>query len=327
MAMENGKGALTMELNKPQRLRKGDVVGVICPASAPISEGRIEAGVRYLEGMGYRVRLGRWVGEQHGYFAGTDEQRAEDFNAMLRDPAVRAIIAVRGGYGCARLLPLIDYAWARRHPKILVGYSDLTSLQMALWRRAGWVSFSGPMVGAEFADGVDPFTEAHFWRTITSPHRLGRFPQPEGDRVEMRIPGKAEGRLLGGCLALVLSLIGTPYQPNFRESLLVLEDVHEAPHRIDRMLTQLGQARVLERLSGLILGKFTDCGTSDRNKPHLSFQEMLDEVLGDNCKRGIPCMENFAYGHVPVRVTVPWGLRAKMDARRGVLDVLEGAVL
>lgn len=311
---------------KPKRLRRGDLIGLICPASAPVSEDRIHRGARYLESLGYRVAPGTWVRARHGDFAGTDAQRVDDLNAMLRNPEIRAILAVRGGYGCLRFLDRVDYAAARRDPKILVGYSDLTSLQLALWRRAGWITFSGPMSGVEFWQDPDPFTEEHFWRALTSTRSLGSLPMPEGMQPGIRSPGLGEGPLLGGCLSLVVSSLGTPYSPNYRNALLALEDVHEEPYRLDRMLTQLRLAGVLRSISGLLLGQFSECRAVDEKKPHLRFPEILDEVLAPTRQRKIPVLENLPYGHVPVKWTLPWGVRARLDAVRSEIRILESAV-
>lgn len=313
-----------MDVLKPRRLRKGEVIGLVCPASAPASRERIEGGVRYLEGLGYRVEMGAHVDARHGDFAGTDAQRLSDLNAMLRDPRVRAVFAVRGGYGCGRLLAGVDYAAVRRDPKIVVGYSDLTALQLALFRRTGLVTFSGPMPGVEFWQCPDPFTEAHFWRQLTSIRPVGLLPQPPGCAVRIRRSGRGEGRLMGGCLSILMTALGTPYLPRLDGAVLVLEDIHEEPYRIDRMLVQLRHAGVLSRLAGLVLGQFTDCGPRDPGRPDLPLAAVLDEVLGDVA---CPAIEDFGYGHVPVKVTLPLGLHARLDAGRGRLTVLESAVV
>ena len=180
---------------KPQRLQKGDLIGVISPASAPSSTEKIEKGVRYLESLGYRTRVGKHAATVHGYLAGTDEERAADLNEMLNDRSVRAIIAVRGGYGTPRLLRLVDYRAAKRDPKIIVGYSDLTALQLALFRKTGLVTFSGPMVGVEMWEKIDPFTEEQFWRIMTSLAKIGTLTNPLEEPATALRPGRATGRL------------------------------------------------------------------------------------------------------------------------------------
>ncbi|MBF8297110.1 MAG: ldcA, partial [Bacteroidetes bacterium] len=263
------------------------------------------------------------VMDQHGYLAGTDEHRVEDFNEMLRDRAVKAIIAIRGGYGTPRLLHLVDYAAVRRSPKIIVGYSDITALQLALYRKTGLVTFSGPMVGVEMWDNIDPYTEDHFWRLVTSSARAGDLENPDGDLVSGYNPGKARGVLLGGNISLLMSLLATPYAPSLRSVILALEDVDEAPHRVDRMFTQLFLSGILRGISGLILGKFTDCVPSDPTKPHLTVEQVLGEVLRNvRC----PVLSNVQFGHIPKKLTLPLGVSTAIDSRTGRLTILEGAV-
>ena len=312
-----------MKTLKPPRLRRGDLIGIISPASAPSAQEKIDKGVQYLERLGYRVKIGRHVMAQHGYLAGTDEQRAEDLNDMLRDPHVMAIFAVRGGYGTPRLLHLVDYKAVRRNPKILVGYSDLTALQLALYSKTGLVTFSGPMVGVEMWDSIDPFTEEHFWRVVTSSSRIGNLQNPDGESLVTHNRAKATGTLIGGNFSLLISLMGTSYLPRLREAILVLEDVDEAPHRVDRMFTQLHHAGITQSISGLILGKFTDCVPSDPTKPHLTIEQVIEDAL-----RRITCpvLANLQYGHIPKKLTLPFGVQALLDSRNGVLKILEGAV-
>ena len=312
-----------MNILKPPCLRKGDLIGIVSPASPPSAREKIDKGVQYLEQLGYRVKVGRHVLAQHGYLAGTDEQRAHDLNDMLRDKEVKAIFAVRGGYGTPRLLHLIDYRSVRRDPKIIVGYSDLTALQLALFKKTGLVTFSGPMVGVEMWDNIDPFTEEQFWRVVSSKARIGLLPNPPELPSSFSNEGAARGRILGGNFALVMSLMGTPYLPDLRGSLLALEDVDEAPHRVDRMFMQLRHAGILEKLAGLILGRFIDCIPSDPSVPHLTIEQVLQEAV-----RSVKCpvLTNLQYGHIPKKITLPLGVRAQLDARRGRLEVLEGAV-
>ena len=312
-----------MKTVKPPRLRKGDLIGIISPASPPSAQEKIEKGVQYLEHLGYRVKVGQHVMAQHGYLAGTDEQRVGDLNSMLRDPAVKAVFAVRGGYGTPRLLHLVDYSAVRRNPKIVVGYSDLTALQLALFRKTGLVTVSGPMVGVEMWDNIDPYTEEHFWRIVTSPARIGTLHNPDNETLISLNRGRASGILIGGNLALLASLLATPYLPNLRNALLVLEDVDEAPHRIDRMFAQLHLAGITQSIAALILGKFTDCVPSDPSKPHLTTEQVLqDAVRRVTC----PVLMNLQYGHIGKKLTLPLGLQAVVDSRSGTLKFSEGAV-
>ncbi len=309
---------------KPPRLHPGDLIGLVSPASAPSSSEMIEQGVRYLERLGYRVKVGRHAATVRGYLAGTDDQRAEDLNEMIRDRNVNAIIAVRGGYGSTRILSMIDYRMLRRRPKIIVGYSDITALQLAIFCRTGLVTISGPMSGVEMLDRIDPYTEENFWRVVTSRSKIGRLQNPEGEPLKTLLGGTATGKILGGNLATLAALLGTSFAPSFKESVLILEDVDEAPHRIDRMLTQLQNAKIFEKATGLVFGKFVDCGPTDPSKPYLTVDQIFENVAQHV---RIPVISGLQYGHIPKKLTIPIGVKAKLDTKKGTVEVLEGAVV
>ena len=210
---------------KPAKLNRGDLIGIIAPASAPTSEEKIIKAAEYLERCGYRVKLGKNVRAVRGYLAGSDAQRASDINDMFADKQVRGVIAVRGGYGTPRLLPLVDYRLIKRNPKIFVGYSDLTALQLALYKATGLVTFSGPMAAVEMFKEIDPFTEEHFWRMVTSERAEGVVRNPDSRPLKAIGTGKARGILLGGNLSLIASMAGTPYLPSFKNSILFLANL------------------------------------------------------------------------------------------------------
>jgi muramoyltetrapeptide carboxypeptidase len=243
---------------------------------------------------------------------------------MLRDPRIRAIMALRGGYGTPRLLDRIDYSAVRRDPKIVVGYSDITALQLALFRKAGLVSFSGPLGAVEFAGAPDPQTEESFWRLVTSRRTRGRLPLPEDHPLLTRQVGIGEGPLLGGCLSLVVALLGTPFSPDYRGAVLALEDVHEQFHRLDRMLTQLRLAGVMGRASGFLLGQFTQASAADPAHPFHDLEAVFQSVM-----KGVPgpILDGFPYGHVPRKVTLPWGIPVRVDGKRQTVSLLEVPVV
>ncbi|GJQ21581.1 MAG: muramoyltetrapeptide carboxypeptidase [Bacteroidia bacterium] len=307
----------------PPRLRANEVIGLISPASTPSSAEKVEKAVSYLERCGYRVRLGKHVLDERGYLAGSDEDRASDLNEMLRDRSVRAIIALRGGYGTPRILDRVDYRALKKDPKILVGYSDLTALQLAILRQSNLITFSGPMAAVEMWNGMDPFTEEHFWKMITEPKPAGLLSNPADDPVRTFGTGTVRGRLMGGNLSLVVSLLGTRFCPRFDGAILVVEDVDEAPHRVDRMFVQLKHAGVLNIVRALVLGRFTDCVPSDPSKPHLTIDEVLSDVV-DSVE--VPVLANLQYGHIPKKLTIPLGAPAVLDVSEGTLEVVEAAV-
>lgn len=308
---------------KPHALKKGDVIGIVSPASPPSSTEKIFKGAEYLERLGYRVKIGRNTEKIYGYLAGTDRERASDINEMFADKEVKAIIAVRGGYGTPRLLPLLNYPLIKRNPKILVGYSDLTALQLAIYRKTGLISFSGPMAGVEMFKGIDPFTEEHFWRCITSTKKLGDFTNPDGRPLSPLSLGKASGVLLGGNLSLVAAIAGSPYLPSFKGSLLFIEEIEEETYRFDRLMSQLRLIGALNDAKGIIIGELTDIKTGDMTKPYLSVEQVLNDHLAGLKK---PIVTGLVYGHVPRKLTLPIGIRATLDAKKGQLIATESAV-
>lgn len=308
---------------KPPRLRQGEVIGVIAPAS-PMKPELLEIGVRYLEGLGYRVKLGKHVFKTHGYLAGTDKERAQDLNNMFRDRRVRAIMCARGGYGTPRLLPLLDYETIRQHPKIFVGYSDLTAIQLAIFKHAGVITFSGPMVAAEMGRGIEPFTEENFWRMITEPRPFGEVARPNGENYEPISKGKVAGRLLGGCLSLIASIAGTRHLPTFNQKILFVEDIGEVVYRWDRYFVQLRELGLLQRLGGFMLGQTTDCMPPEGD-PTLTFDDLMRDFIKP---LKVPALAGLDYGHSRVKHTMPLGARAELEvsARKARLTITEAAV-
>jgi len=308
---------------KPKGLKRGDVIGLVAPSSAPLSAERIDKGVEYFERLGYRVKLGENIRAVHGYLAGTDEQRAADINEMFADKTVKAIVAVRGGYGTPRILPLIDYQLARRNPKIVIGYSDLTALQIALFKKNRLVTFSGPMAGVEMFKGIDSFTEEQFWRMITSTKKQGPVYNPDNMPFESIHKGKATGTLLGGNLSLITSIAGTPYFPSFKESIFFFEEIEEEPYRFDRMMNQAALAGIFREAKGILVGEITDVKPVDESKPYLSVDQILADHLAHVAK---PILKGLIYGHVARKLTMPVGIRARMNGNVGSLEFLEAAV-
>jgi len=285
---------------------------------------RLAKGIAYLEERGYTVVQGKHVHAVRGYLAGSDQERAEDLNHMFADPHIKAVICSRGGYGVSRLLDSIDYRALQAHPKIFVGYSDLTALQLAIWKEIGLITFSGPMVAVEMGKGIHPFTEQHFWHMVTSDSLQGPLPHPEGQPLKCLRPGKARGRLLGGCLSLIAPLMGTPFMPDLDGAILVLEDIDEEVYRIDRYFAQFRSAGIFHRIAGLVFGTFINWEPSERDKPYLTLEQVIDDYVGD---LPIPVVTGLAYGHGEAKVTLPLGVEAELDADQGTLSIVEPAVV
>jgi muramoyltetrapeptide carboxypeptidase len=312
-----------MAIIKPKKLKHGDVIGIISPASSPDNFSKINRGVEYLEKIGYRVEIGKNVGISEGYLAGSDSQRLSDLHDMFNNKNVNAIFSIRGGYGSGRLLDKIDYNLIRNNPKIFVGYSDITALQMAFFAKTGLVTFGGPMVAVDFHDEISPFTEEVFWRTITSNKKIGRIQNPRKEKFYLLNKGRSQGRILGGNLSILTSLMGTEYLPKLKDSILLLEDVNEAPYKIDRMLNQLRIAKILKNVKGIILGYFVDCIESDPAKQTFSLNEVIIEYF-QNSK--LPVLYNVKHGHIKENITIPFGLKCSLNATRGFIEIMENAV-
>jgi muramoyltetrapeptide carboxypeptidase len=278
-----------------------------------------------MKSLGLRVKWSGNLSREYGYLAGKDRRRLKDLHAMFRDPEVQAVWCIRGGYGSGRLLPSLDYDLIRRHPKILVGYSDITALLNAVRRETGLVCFHGPVSSSEFSD----YTLGQVRNMLFEPAagRVIRPAESDGSDHPSHVPfsirkGKAEGILVGGNLSLVAALCGTPFQPDVEDKILFLEDVGEKPYRIDRMLTQLRQSLPLEKAAGVMLGKFAGCepGADDRS---LSLAETLEDRLRD---LKIPVGYGFPFGHIRDQCTLPVGAQVRIDTRHMTVEILEPVV-
>lgn len=312
-----------MNIIKPAALKKGDVIGIIAPASPPSVPEKITKGAEYLERLGYRVKLGKNIRNVYGYLAGTDQERADDIHEMFTNKDVKAIIALRGGYGTPRLLPLLNFSLIKKNPKILVGYSDLTALQLAIFKKTGLVTFAGPMAGVEMWNTIDPFTEEHFWAMVTSKKKFGPVTNPDGNTLHKLNSGTASGRLLGGNLSLISAIIGSPYCPSFKNSLLFIEEIEEECYRFDRMMNHLRIAKILNEVKGIIIGELTDVKASDTSKPFLTAEQILNDYLLPLRK---PAATGLGHGHVSKKLTMPIGIKGTLNTDKGTLSFDESAV-
>lgn len=312
---------------RPPRLEPGDVVGIVNPSGVVWREDDIRLVEERLAALDLESVRGRHVLERHGYLAGRDRERAADLNRMFRDPEVAGVLCGRGGWGAARLLPSIDFEAVRASPKVFLGYSDITALHMALHARTGLVTFHGPV-------GLSTFTDfsVRWLREVVLRGGTPRYANPDDadadvlartrDRVVTLRGGMARGPLLGGNLTVLTAIVGSGYLPDFRGAILFLEDVGEAPYRIDRMLTQLGLAGILESAAGVVFGKCTGCDPGE-GYGSLTLQDALDHHLGG---LGVPVWRGAMIGHIDDQWTVPVGAEVQMDADRGTLTLLEPAV-
>lgn len=305
-------------IGKPARLRPGDVVAVVAPSGVVDGE-RLAAGVALLAGWGLEVRVGQHATARCAYLAGEDRQRLADLQAVLDDPCVRAVFCARGGYGSQRLVPSLDLAALARAPKLVVGFSDVTALLMRLVE-AGIVAVHGPMVAADLARGLAPQATAHLRALLSDPDYRWSLAVPVGVRS-----GRAEGRLLGGCLSVLVTTLGTPWAPHLEGAVLFLEDVNETPYRLDRMLTQLRQSGRLDGLAGLVFGHMAACPAADG----VSALDVVRDLCADlRCPIGF----GIAAGHSPDPTGIdnwalPVGVRVRLDVDAGALVALESPVV
>ena len=296
-------------LMKPPRLALGDTIGIVAPAS-PFSQERFNKGVAVLKSMGFRVSFDDDIFIKQGYLAGTDAQRADFINRLFADQEIKAIVCARGGFGAMRVLALLDYEAIKKHPKIIVGFSDISALLSVLDTRCGLVAFHGPMVTTLADAGRE--TKASLLAALTSDVKLELA--PANGRVIK--PGRASGPIAGGNLTTLCHLVGTPFAPSYNGKIVFFEDKGEAAYRIDRMLSQMKLAGCFEGLVGLVLGSFEDCG---------EFDEICRIAAGMFKDTEIPILAGFDIGHGKTNITIPLGIKATLDADRQLLIYHEAA--
>lgn len=303
-------------LIKPPRLRPGDTIGLINPVSVDLHPTDVELVSRTLEGLGVRVKCGA-----HTHAAVSDRERAEEVNALFRDPSVKAILPIRGGWGSARLLPHLDYDAIRRNPKVVMGSSDVDALLLGIHARSGLVTFHGPMGISAWV----PFTVEQMKRVLFECEavRICNPPDPYGEAEFRTItPGRARGRLLGGNLTVVSSIVGSPYLARGDDIILFLEEVREPISEVARMLTHLELAGILGGIRGLVFGQCTRCAPPQANQL-LTLDRVLMEQVGP---LGIPAWRGALIGHIEKQFTVPIGVPVEIDATEGAIQLLEPAV-
>lgn len=318
----------TQYIIKSARLKPGDTLGLIAPGSY-ISEDELKDSKENLEKLGYKVFYDDRILSKTGYLAGTDESRAEEVNSMFADKNVQGIICARGGYGCARILPMLDYNLIKSNPKVLIGYSDVTALLNGIYVETGLVTFHGPVGISSFND----FSVTYFNEVLVHPEKdlvlISAKGEDEKDNngIKTIVSGKAVGELIGGNLSVLNSLIGTKYDFNGEGKIVFLEEIGEEPYRIDRMLTQLIQSGKFDKAAGIAMGVFKDCEPKEKD-PSFSMSFSLMEVLFDRLSNlNIPVIYGMSFGHIKNKFTLPIGIKAELDTINQTLTLLENSVI
>ncbi len=309
-------------MKKGKALEPGDTIGVIAPSSPKLEI--VPQAKAELEALGFRVKLGESCFQTYGgYLAGPRDLRAHDVNLMFADPDVDAIMCLRGGYGSPQILPMLDYKCIADHPKLFIGYSDITALHTALMQQAGLATLHGPMASSGIARTLDAYSRDCLLRAMTMREPLGPLRNPNGEELLGLVGGEACGPIVGGNLSLVASLMGTPYELDTRGKLLFLEDIGEEPYRVDRMLTQLALAGKFTDAAGIIIGTWTDCRT-DKYPDGFDVLDIFHEIV---VPFGKPTIWNLQAGHSTPNIALPFGVQAYLNASDGILVIEESVTI
>lgn len=294
----------------PPPLPPKATIGIVAP-SGPADPDDLERGLSFLHNLGYQTILASNLTEKEGFTAGSKQTRIDEFIRMFEDDSVEAVFCARGGDGAIHLIPEIIDRLKNCPPKIFLGYSDITLLQLAIYRHLGWVTFSGPMVATEFgAKEITDHAQDHLWKLLTTLHKdWNLIPNPEHN-IEIWRYGSGAGPLLGGCLALVTSLLGSSYLPDFQDAILVIEDTDETSERIDRMLHQLRISGIFAQISGMIVGQFKNCFPENSSAVTSIGAIVMNAVSGYD----FPVIGNIPYGHhTPEFLTLPIGAKIRLE--------------
>lgn len=314
---------------KPRRLKPGDMVGLVAPASAIYQDVEVDVARESLEALGLKVKIGQHLRDKHGYLAGDDKARAEDINTFFKDDDLNGVIAIRGGWGSARLLPYLDFDAIKKNPKVLLGYSDITALHNAIHAKTGLITFHGPVgLGRWDSWSVDWLKRVLFnGEAVTMSNKKDLSDRNSLTQVDNRTrtitSGKARGKMLGGNLTVLTAILGSSYVPDYSGSILFLEDVQENLYRIDRMLTSLKLAGILDKAKGVVFGMCSQCGPGNDNYAALT----MEEILADHIKTlGVPAWQGAMIGHDTPQWTVPFGLEVEIDAAACTVTMTEPGV-
>lgn len=315
---------------KAKRLKAGDTVGLVAPASAIYQDVEVDIARESLEALGLKVRVGQHLRDKHGYLAGNDKDRADDINRFFKDDDVAGVICIRGGWGSARLLPFIDFDAIRKNPKVFMGYSDITALHNAIQAKTGLITFHGPVgLGRWDTWSVDWVKRVLFdAEAVTMSNKKDLSERNSLTQVDNRTrtitPGNARGKMMGGNLTVLTAILGSSYVPDYSGAIVFLEDVQENLYRIDRMLTSLDLAGILGKAKGVIFGMCSECSPGNDNYSALT----LEEILADHVKTlNVPAWQGAMIGHDTPQWTVPFGLDVEIDAVACTVTMTEPAVL
>lgn len=315
---------------RPLQLNPGDLVGIVAPASPPRDPEQINWGVEQIKRLGFRVKLGKYVRRRLGYLAGTDQQRCSDLMRMFSDPGVKGIFAFRGGHGATRLLDRIDFSVVKRNPKIFVGFSDITALHWAFLKKAGLVTFHGPHLTSQFGNSVPPqFVLDSVTKCLCRDGVVGSICEgyPEKDKtITVLRSGQVTAPLVGGNLAIICNLIGTPWEVSLKGKILFIEDVGEPPRRIDRNLTFLLNSRRLQGVAGVAVGICVDCHDQVETGAGECCQSVFDVLKDRLYGLKVPVVVGLPFGHCQYNAMLPMGLKARLDGDNGDLVIMESAV-
>lgn len=316
-------------MTKPRRLYKGDTIGIISPSSGVWRRSEMWRSVEAIERWGFKVKLGKYVYNNHFYLAGSDEARLEDLHDFFKDDSVDAIFCSQGGYGSSRLLRNIDYDIIRRNPKIFIGFSDITALHLAIIKNTGLVTFHGPAALSAGTDSMTPYRYRYLMRALLEEEPIGPITMSETTTtylVKMR-GGRVEAPIVGGNLTLICSTLGTPFEIDTEGKILFLEELDLEPWIIDHLLVHLINAGKFDNVKGIVVGECANCAPF-KYDPGFPNQRSLEEVLFELLEPfKVPTIYGLPIGHTKDLATIPLGIEAALDVDKGVLEILERATL
>ena len=328
-ALEIDSKIVPRQLILPPALKKGSVVAITAPASG-INLGEIQEGIEILKSNGCEVVIGKAIYKKYGYLSAPDQERAAELMEFFERPDINCILCARGGYGVMRILPMLDFSAIKKNPKIIIGYSDITALLIAIHNQTKIATFHGPVASSTF----DSFTLDNFLKTLFVPKSINgqisntAFPQitySDSSLITL-VQGIGRGHLVGGNLSMIVSTLGTPYEIDTKGAILFLEEVSEEPYKIDRMLTQLWLAGKLKQCAGIALGHFKNCEATSKSGLDISFT--LQQVLEARIQSlGIPAVYGLPFGHVKSKMTIPIGVQAELNATEKTFTIIEPSVI